>query len=131
MAFYSQLFDKSSDFRSESEIKNLVKKSKNYKNEDVANSKILNFFNTSKQRSYLVTTDEMVYCIVDDSRKNEAKINWSMGKELFASQSITLKDKTVRTGLVNFGEKHKNWLYTKSIFNNEDNMKNSISKLLS
>jgi len=118
----SDLFDKNAFFKPEIYIKEYIKNSKNYEGESTSNANVLKFFSTSKQRTYLVFTDKKVYCILDDNRKSKPNINWSEKlTEYFKRDNIdkviTTKDKTDNTGLVDFGQKHKNWLFTKSLFN--------------
>ncbi len=130
----SSLFDKNAFFRSEQEIQSWIKSSKNYKGENPEHTQLLIFFSTSKQRTYLVASQERLYCILDDARKDNPHVNWSMNKEeVMGDDQITLeistRDKTEKTGLVNFGPKHKNWLYTKSLFVNQD-LKASIEHLI-
>ena len=119
----------SSAFREIDDIKKAVKTSKNYNNESVDNANVLNFFTTSKQRSYLVVTGEMVYCIVDDIRIDMPKVNWSERKELFKQLAILTHQKTNNTGLVDFGPKHKSWLFTKAIFTDSE-ISSEVSNLL-
>ena len=131
MKFYSSLFDTDKGFRKDDEVINAITTSKNYKNEPISEARALNFFKTSKQRSYLVATDEMVYCIVDDTRKDQPKVNWSESKDQFVHNAIKVKSKTDKTGFVDFGENHKNWLYSKSKLQDEEEFKEQISQLLS
>jgi len=130
MKIFSSLLDNDSKFRKPNDIKNTVSTSKNYKNESVDSAKVLNFFQTSKQKSYIVATDKMVYCIVDDVRKEHPKVNWSERKENLAGTIISTSSKTDKTGYIDFGDNHKNWLYTKSKFENESVLKEKIRKLL-
>ena len=126
---FSSFFAISSAFREIGAVKGAVKTSKNYQNEPINNAKVLNFFTTSKQRSYLVATDEMVYCIVDDVRKDMPKVNWSERRESFKPLTILTHPKTDKTGLVDFGPKHKNWLYTKANFTDSE-ITSEVSNIL-
>ena len=126
---FSGFFDDGSAFREIDDVKAAIKNSKNYKNESIDGAKALNFFKTSKQRSYLVVTDKMVYCIVDDVRKDSPRVNWSEKKEVFDPLVISTHPKTDKTGLVDFGDKHKNWLYTKANFINTE-IASEVSSLL-
>ena len=105
------------------EISQYVSKSKNYDvtSEDPATAKTLLLFETSSQHTWLVTTKERLYCILDDVRKPEPHINWSMSRnKIIEGEELKLalkaRHKTERTGLVDFGERHKNWLYSKRLF---------------
>lgn len=117
----SELFDINAFFRSETEIKEWIKYSKSYDGEDPQSAELFMFFSTSKQRTYLAATNKRLYCILDDSRKNSPHINWSMSKNDAVDNngllfSIKTKDKSKKTGLVDIGEKHKNWLFSKDLF---------------
>ena len=130
----SDLFDSDAFFHPEEEIKSWIKSSKNYQGEDPLGAETLLIFSTSKQRTWLVATLEMLYCILDDARKENPHINWSMGKNaLIHNGNVTLnvssRDKTDRTGLVDIGPTHKNWLFTKQLFKGKD-IESSIKDLL-
>lgn len=127
---FSNFFDNKAKFRNVWDVKLAIKTSKSYKNEPVETAKVLNFFSTSKQKSYLVATDETVYCIVDDARKEQPKVNWSESKSKFVEVKISTTPKTDKTSFVNFGENHKRWLFTKSIFA-DNTIENKISEILS
>ncbi len=61
------------------EIISTVKRSKyfNSVNEDINNATKIQLLDTSQQRTYLVSTGERIYKIVDDRRSNSPKIQWS------------------------------------------------------
>lgn len=130
----STFFDNKAFFRSDTEIKQWIRQSKNYDNESLESTSLFMFFSTSKQRTYLVATPKRLYCILDDSRKKSPHLNWSMpvndvvdGHDLLFT--ITTKDKSKATGLVDISDKHKNWLFSKDLFastNIEDSMKTFI-----
>ena len=130
----SELLDNNAFFRSESEIKKWIMKSKNYKDEDPATAKLFMFFSTFKQRAYLVATKKRLYCILDDSRKDNPHINWSMPRKDVKNNngliiSISSGDKSEKIGTVNISEKHKNWLYTKKLFSSK-NIESSIAEFI-
>ena len=110
-------------FRSEEDIRNLIKRSKNYNSSEELpeHAKSLLFFQISKQQTWLVSTSIRLYCILDDIRKPAPKLQWSVAKKTLMSDSnniftISTRPKTEKTGLVDIGPQHKNWLYTKSFF---------------
>ena len=123
------MFDYRSEFHSESEVKNCIKKSKKYEGEDPKEAKLLNFFITSRQITYLVLTDKAIYCILDNSKEEPLHLNWSESIDLFSDPKnidkiVVTKDETPITGLVDFGS-HSNWYYTKYLFE-----KKSIQQML-
>lgn len=131
---FQDFFDSDAGFRNTNDIKSAIKMSKNYEGEDPDSAKLLKIFSTSKQRTYLVATNLRLYCILDDVRKNSPHINWSMGRGDIKDDNriklnITSRDKTDKTGLVDIGEKHKRWLYTKELFLSK-NIEASIEEFL-
>lgn len=131
----SDLFDRDAYFRSEEEIKSYISNSKKYKQENPSDAKLLKIFSTSKQRTYLVITDKMIYCILDDARKNKPHLNWSKTRDNFfdgknLTVAVTTREKSTTTGLVDFGSDHKNWLFTKSLFK-DISIENKLKSLLS
>ncbi|MDA1370794.1 MAG: hypothetical protein O2971_08555 [Proteobacteria bacterium] len=117
---FSKFFDDYDKFRSEADIRSAIATSKNYGGEDVSKARLFKFFDTSKQRSYLIATVQKVYCLVDDIRENEPRVIWSEDIAKLTGIALEIYDKTDRTGLVDFGSKHKNWLFTKAMFPNND-----------
>jgi hypothetical protein len=80
---------------------------------------------TSRQRTWLVATSERLYCILDDVRKPEPHINWSLPRSAVVSNGevmleIRPHDRTAKTGLVDFGPEHRRWLYTRDLFEHGD-----------
>lgn len=114
------------EFRTTAEIKQFIERSKRFdpEVEDPGEAKALLFFETDKQHTWLVATPVRVYCILDDVRKPLPHINWSMPSDQafegdqFALQLDTHK-KSARTGLIDFGPKHKRWLYSKGLFQDD------------
>ncbi len=111
------------DFYSREEIARYIVRSKNYdpSRESPDQAKTLQFFETSRQRTWLVATTARLYCILDDVRKPEPHINWSLTRQqIFSGDTLSLRisarENTNRTGLLDIGPEHKNWLYTKALF---------------
>lgn len=111
------------NFLTKEEIVKYISKSLNYKSniEGIDNANAILIFDTSKQKTWLVATNERLYCILDDIRESEPHINWSMSKQKLISNnslkiSISAKEKSKDTGLVDIGETHKGWLYSKKLF---------------
>lgn len=111
------------DFSPESDIRDLVRESKHFDEqlENVNGAEMLLFFSTSTQQTWLVSTEERLYCILDDVEKDTPHLNWSIPKDQLVSGNeipiqFSSRDKSAKTGLVDIGPKHKNWLYTKQLF---------------
>jgi len=88
---------------------------------DEADCKII--FETSLQRTWLVRTTRNLYNVLDDVRKPQPHLSWFIPMaEIVDERGFHLpisvkerKDQSPRTGLVDFGPKHRNWLYSKAI----------------
>ena len=108
---------------SKADIVSKIVSSKNYQREleegDRPSSLLL--FETSKQHTWLVATRRRLYCILDDVRNSEPKVNWSMARSALVENGtlkIDLKsrDKSSTAGMVDIGHKHPNWLFSKKFF---------------
>lgn len=121
------------EFWGTSNIQALIKTSKHFdsKSENVHSAESLIIFSTSKQQTWLVTTEKRLYCILDDIRKPKPRVQWSSPKEkLLEPNQITTRPKSNKSGLINLGDDHKNWLYSKKLFKNAP-IESSVKKLLS
>jgi hypothetical protein len=110
-------------FAERSEIIEFVKNSENYdpEKDDLSKADALLIFQTSKQQTWLVSSSERLYCILDDLRKDKPHINWSMPKATIISAGkinlqIKTRDETVNSGLVDIGPTHTNWYFSKRLF---------------
>lgn len=119
----TELLSGRAEFASQAEMVRFVGNSKNFNPgaEDLSKAESLLLFSTSKQHTWLVSTSERLYCLLDDIRKDAPHINWSMprsrlfdGDKLIAT--IRVRDNSENTGLVDISDDHKDWLYTKRLF---------------
>ena len=111
------------EFFSDKGIAHYITNSRNFnkKVEDPDSAQTLLFFSTSKQHTWLVATKHRLYCLLDDVRKPEPHINWSISRDkIFKGDTLKLeigmKERSQSIGKLDFGEKHRNWLYSKSLF---------------
>lgn len=116
-----------SDFKPDEEIKAFIVHSKNFDQaiENAKNAQALLIFETRRQHTWLVSTENRLYCVLDDVERGGGHINWSMSKdEIVSGNKINLKlstrEKSHKTGLVDIGEAHTNWLYSKGLFRRGD-----------
>lgn len=124
------------DFYSKNEIIAHVSKSIKFDpaKEDLSKATALLIFRTSNQQTWIVSTHERLYCILDDVRKDEPRINWSDEREKHVDGTsviteIRTRNKSDSTGLVDIGAYHRNWLYSKNLFGDES-IEDSIKKLI-
>lgn len=109
---------------SEDEIKASIATSVNYKldGSDPDSASALRIFATRRQNTWLVATPKRLYCILDDVRKPQPHMNWSIGRDSLLGNDralafdITSRSKSDRLGLVDIGPKHKDWYFSKSLF---------------
>lgn len=119
----SELLSGRPDFSSETEIIRFVRNSKRFDSatEELTSAQALLIFSTSKQHTWLISTARRLYCVLDDLRKDHPNINWSMSQsEVIKNDQVSLaiatRDKSDFTGLVDIGDSHQDWLYTKRLF---------------
>lgn len=117
-------------FYTVAQIRDVITQSLNYSSHDgtaPAAARALLLFQTSTQQTWLVRTERRLYCILDDRRKSSPHINWSMATaDIVADGKLELEVSfderspvSSKSGLVHFGPKHRNWLYSKKLFASE------------
>lgn len=122
------------DFYSMQYIINFIIHSKNYSNDDdLKKAKVLKIFQTTKQNTWLVSTNIRMYCILDDNRKDEPIVRWSYPKSSILRDNniyieINYQDYSEKSGLLSIGRK-KDWLYSKKLFKGSD-IKKEIENLI-
>jgi hypothetical protein len=110
-------------FATEQEIKDCVARSASTLKggENYEQVRALLIFSTSKQHTWLIRTNARLYLVLDDRRKDDPKVQWSVPLAESRDFPINTKpDYTRRSGLVDFGPKHRDWLYTKRLFQEDD-----------
>ena len=125
-------------FSSTKEICQHITGSRNYKpEEDPKKAKALRIFQTRRQQTWLITTHKRLYCLLENRDEDKVNVNFSIRK----SKLVGPEDKIIvdletsetsppkrKTGLVKIG-KHKNWLYTKKLFEHKS-IEDSIKELV-
>ena len=127
MTFLADFLPSPSGFRDPDDIQDYVVHSKNFDSsrEDPEDANVLLLFHTSKQKTWLVATKERVYCILDDIRKSEPHINWSVTRNRIVDDEavvwrIDKSDKNSKTGILNFENAKSSWYYSKDLFIGKD-----------
>ena len=129
------------DFSKIEEIKDYIKLNfplnLSYENsEDLDNSLELLLFETTRQKTWLLCSNFRFFCILDDIAKDTFLIRWQLAKqEIIRNESLILPininpEYKKNAGLIDFGPSHKNWLYSKSLFPNANELKNGIIDLI-
>ena len=75
----ADLYSGQRPFSSDEEIILTIKRSKyfNENEEDLSKARKIQLLDTSKQRTYLISTDKRIYKVLDDRRSDLPKITWS------------------------------------------------------
>ena len=76
-------------------------------------------FSTSKQRTSLVTDGWVVYLMLDDIRREEPRVQW-IAKGVEAQPVRAQYDYSPESGVLNFGQHEKDWLFSKNLFRDRD-----------
>lgn len=129
VVFLSQAFQSAPDaarrgFESMPAIKLRIAESKSYDldGSDPADAVALLIFSTRLQQTWLVASARRLYCVLDDIGDLEPRSQWSMPLEEIVNADGTLRInlrerlKSERSGLVDFGEAHKDWLFSRKLF---------------
>ena len=135
----SELFTPERKFYTKDEIQDFISQSKHYdvNSESRGDSESLMIFKTSQQQTWLVSSSKRLYCILDDIRNELPNLNWSVPRSKLVDNDkvglvISTKNREAEyknTGLVDIGAHHKNWLYTKTLFKDE-NIEEKIKQLI-
>ena len=113
-------------FRTVDEIKESITQSKNYRLDMTSPSSALPLliYQTRLQQTWLIKTLKRLYCLLDDLRKPDAHVNWSLDMsevveagEVKLEIKVRLPEKPTETaGQIDFGPKHKGWLFSTKLF---------------
>lgn len=127
MKFLSEFLPAPSGFRTADDIKAHVVHSKSFnaETETLDDATVFLLFHTPKQKTWLVATNERVYCVLDDIGTTEPHINWSEPRDGVIRDgrvvwAIAKTDKSPATGVLTFGELKTPWLYSKDLFTGKD-----------
>lgn len=119
------------DFSTPNDIREAVKRSVNYAEENLDVAEMFYFFDTSKQRTWLVVTNRRIYILLDDIRKEDVGVNLSFSIERVYQDGKLLIDFNPgykpNYGLIYFLKGKRGWIYSKSLFPNPEILKTKIT----
>lgn len=126
------------EFLEQNEIKSFIRNSTDYSvAEDDDIIRTLPIFETSKQKTWIISTSKRLYCTLDDKRKHKAKITWSLPKKELVDNNNIILDIKVRdiegkkkTGLIDFGYKHQRWYYSRKLLGTKTKAQKKIIAFL-
>ena len=111
------------NFAGEHEICRRIEQSKFYDSskESTEDAASLLIFETSRQHTWLVATEERLYFVIDDIRKPSPRIGRSVHRNELRLEpdgrvAVNTRPKSDRTGLVDIGLRRRGWLYSKRLF---------------
>lgn len=92
------------------------------RHEHISTTGYLLLFSTTRQQTWLIASNHRLFCILDDVAGDGFVTRWELTKHtIIHNGKIILdirihEDYSSRSGSIDFGEMHKNWLYSKKIF---------------
>ena len=127
------------NFAGEHEICRRIEQSKFYDSskESTEDAASLLIFETSRQHTWLVATEERLYFVIDDIRKPSPRIGRSVHRNELRLEpdgrdgrvAVNTRPKSDRTGLVDIGLRRRGWLYSKRLFS-ELRIDSAVNELL-
>ncbi len=92
--------------------------------ETVEKAEALLLFQTSRQQTWLVSTEERLYCLLDDKSKREPELRWVVPRAELVDEGrfvlpIQTRNNSANTGLIDLGPRHANWYFSKSLFDTD------------
>lgn len=120
------------DFSKLEEIKeNIFKKYNQINDENIHKATEILLFESSRQKTWLLITEERFFCVLDDVENDFFRVRWNITKnDIIHGNQLIIKLKTYdylkNTGKIDFGKFHKGWLYSKSIYSTHEELKSKI-----
>jgi len=95
------------------------------------------FFSTKKQKTWLLVTADALFCVLDDISADTFEIRWRIDKNELTLQNgnfhLDLEiEPSYRehSGLIHFGNLHRNWLYSKELYPTPQQLRDDVNTLL-
>ncbi len=118
------------DFNTLNSIKEYLTNENLVSDNEIDSLNHLILFKTSKQTTWLLSDSQSVFCFLDDTSKDSFELRWKEPKNgIEGNYKITWNYKA-NTAKIDFGENHKRWLVTKSLFRNEQKLNEEIEKII-
>lgn len=125
------------DFTKFDDIKNEIVSKYGEEPDKLDKNRALIFFKTKRQKTWLVATNNKLFCVLDDILTDKFEIRWHLdinevideGGNLILDISIESNYKE-KSGRIDFGPNHKNWLYSKQLYPSSENLKSDIKNLV-
>lgn len=121
-------------FASENEIRKCIHADHRFSDDNLADAHLLKIFDTSKQHTWLVVSSEHLYCVLDDVRKDNPRVQWAISKAELRDENGNIQMSTSpvskyrNIGLLHIAH-HRNWLFSKKLFPNSS-LESAVKKLI-
>jgi hypothetical protein len=76
-------------------------------------------FSTSKQQTWLVANQLLLWCVLDDRRKEEPRVQWWTERDQVEPLAAN-PNYSPTSGVLHIGSRRKEWLFSKSLFQTVD-----------
>jgi len=83
------------NFKQEQEVKKYIANSKYYANEDPSEAELLLVYQNTREKTWLVFSNQRLYCILDKVKKTDLHINWSVSYEELFDQDGKIRVNTM------------------------------------
>lgn len=111
-------------YRDFAALQDLRRRIANEESNTIENVNEMLLFESNVQKTWLICTNHALYCALDDIRRDESTIRWKLSKSSIVRGNtiflnLSIKDdwkKPTKYGRIDFGSKHKDWLYSKSLY---------------
>lgn len=118
------------DFNQLNSIKDFLVSKNLIDSRDVNLLKHIVLFDTSKQRTWLLADKEFVYCFLDDTSKDSFEFRWKEKKSNLKGNIRVNPNVKPNAGIVDFGQNHKRWYYSKNLYSSDSEVLKGINELL-
>lgn len=125
------------DFHKRDQIVEKIRSSELSSSDKLNSFNHLIIFETNNQKTWLICSEQNLYCVLDEIDSDTLNVRWKMTKdELLDSQNnlkidlniqFDYKDKVAN---VDFGSNHKSWKMTKKLFTNSDTFQREFDNLI-
>lgn len=119
------------DFKNLNTIIDFLKSNNLIEGNSIDKLKTMTLFNTTKQRTWLISDNQNVFCFLDDTSKDTIEFRWKEKKQLLKNRIRINSSYNDKAGIVDFGENHKKWYYSKRLYHNESELRRDLDELFS
>ena len=122
---------KNDDFYSEQDIRELVTTKSNLGRADTVKGTLL-IFETSKQHTWLVTTERYIYILLDDNKTRDKDRLIQTFFEKAKTQPLEIRDSSKSKGsrVVKFAAEETWWFYSRKLFPTNEKLTKAVQRLI-